>query len=171
MTKCLSCGTVLEVNLFPALFKEQKPGSSGETVLEEGEATCFYHPRKRAVTPCAMCGRFLCTLCDVDLNGRHLCPTCLETGKKKGKLKSLETHRTLYDNIALFLATFPMLFFWPVIATAPLAIFIVFRYWKAPTSIIPRTKIRFIMAFILASLEIFGGVMLIYFMVTGGGQV
>jgi hypothetical protein len=104
-----------------------------------------------------MCGRFLCALCAVELHGQHLCPNCLETGKEKGKLKSLENHRTLYDAIALRLAIYPMIlfFFWFfTIITAPIALFVAIRYWNAPSSIVPRTKIRSIAAIVLASLQI-----------------
>ncbi len=156
LTKCLSCGAIMRVDLFPALFREPAPGISGQNVLVENEASCFYHPGKRAVIPCTTCGRFLCALCDVDFNGRHLCPVCLETGRRKRSLKDLENHRTLYDTIALYLATVPMLFFWPVIFTAPMVVFLTIRHWNAPNSIIPRTKIRFVVAFIFAVLQIVG---------------
>src|SRR5438874_13754528 len=88
----------------------------------EGEAGCFYHPQKRAIIPCAACGRFLCALCDVELNDEHLCPVCLETGRKKGKLTQLETKRTLYDSSALILSVLPIICLWPLsIVTAPAA--------------------------------------------------
>jgi hypothetical protein len=32
----------------------------------------------------------------------------------------------------------------------------VIRYWKAPGSIIPRSKIRFVLAFLIAGLQIVG---------------
>ena len=113
--------------------------------------------QKKAVIPCSACGRFLCALCDVEFNGRHLCPACLETGKRKRKIKNLENHRTLYDTTTLFLAILPMVFcFWVTLLTAPMVLFLVIRYWKAPTSIVPRTKIRFVSAFVIASLQIVG---------------
>jgi hypothetical protein len=92
----------------------------------------------------------------VPLNGRHLCPACLETGKTKRKIKNLENHRTCYDTIALLVAAVPILIYWITIFSAPLVIFLTVRYWNAPTSIIPRTKIRFILASAIAGLQIFG---------------
>lgn len=159
LTNCPNCGVVLRVDVFPAFFKNITPGRPGETLVVDNESSCFYHPQKKAVIPCDMCGRFLCALCDVDLNGRHLCPSCLESGETKGKLKSLQNHRTLYDGIALRLAIYPMIlfFFWFfMIITAPIALFIAIRYWNAPSSIVPRTRIRSIIAIILASLQILG---------------
>jgi len=35
-----------------------------------------------------------------------------------------------------------------------MALFVAIRYWNAPRSIIPRTKIRYIVAIVIATLEI-----------------
>ena len=123
------------------------------------EAGCFYHPGKKAVTPCSACGRFVCALCDVALNGRHLCPACFEKGKSKRKIKSLENHRTCYDTIALMVATVPLLFYFITLITAPLAIYLTVRHWNTPSGIIPRTRIRFILAFFMAGLQIAGWIL------------
>ena len=138
----------------------------GEPLLLDNEAGCFYHPGKKAEVPCSRCGRFLCQLCDVELDDDHICPSCLETGKKKRSIKSLENHRTMYDSIALALALYPLLIFWITCITAPMVIFMVIRYWKAPSSIIPRTKIRFISAFVMASIQIAGWTAGLYMIIT-----
>jgi hypothetical protein len=164
MTSCPSCGVALRIDVFPAFFKAIVPGQPGEVLLVENEASCFYHPQKKAVIPCESCGRFLCALCDVELNGQHLCPNCLQTGKKKGKLKSLENHRTLYDAIALRLAIYSMIFFWPNLIAAPIALFIAIRYRTAPSSIVSRTRIRSISAIVLSSLQILGWGMFFYYL-------
>lgn len=108
---CPACGLPLQVEVFPALFRKIGAGQNAEAVMIEGESSCFYHPKKKAVVPCEACGRFLCALCDCDLRGQHLCPACLEIGKAKGKIKTLDNERTLYDDIALALAIYPLLFF------------------------------------------------------------
>ena len=153
---CPSCNVALRADVFPALFRATPSGQVGDPLQVDKEAGCFYHPRKKAAVHCSACGRFLCTLCDVPLNGRHLCPACLETGKTKRKIKNLENHRTCYDTIALLVAAVPILIYWITIFSAPLVIFLTVRYWNAPTSIIPRTKIRFILASAIAGLQIFG---------------
>jgi hypothetical protein len=84
---------------------------------------------------------------------------CLEKGKTKRKIKNLENHRVCYDKIALFVALISMLFIWPSLLSAPVVLFMVIRYWNAPLSIIPRTKIRFILAFGIACLQIGGWVL------------
>jgi len=165
LAPCPSCGAALKVDLFPAYFTGPIKGRVGENLLVEGESSWFYHPQKRAVVPCDACGRFLCALCDCELNGQHLCPVCLETGRKKGKLKNLQNHRTLYDNLALALAIFPLLIFYFTIVTAPMALYLAIRHWNTPSSIIPRSKIRFVMAIAVASLEILAWVAGIYYLV------
>ncbi|MDH3973146.1 MAG: hypothetical protein OEV42_02595 [Deltaproteobacteria bacterium] len=156
MMACPNCGVSMRAMVFPALFAQKGEIDREDHILAENEAGCFYHPGKKAIVPCAECGRFLCALCDVELGGKHVCPTCIDSGKKKGKLKTLENHRTLYDDIALSLSIMPLLFFWVTLITAPVSLFFSIRYWKAPSSIIPRTKIKFIFAFILSSLQIMG---------------
>jgi hypothetical protein len=158
LTPCPSCGAELAVRAFPALFAPPRQEGSGDPLLE-GEAGCFYHPLKRAFVTCHLCGRFLCGLCNVEFKGRNWCPVCLETTSRKRKETDLENHRTLYDTLALALATAPFLvFFWPAAIGAPVALYVSIRHWNSPTSILPRTKIRFMLAifFALAEIALFG---------------
>src|SRR5439155_16734384 len=132
------CEAPLRVEVFPALFRPAAPAQSGQVLVTEGEAGCFYHPHKKAVLPCDACGRFLCALCDIEFSGQHFCPGCLETGRKKGHLTGLDNRRTLYDSLALSLALLPLLI-WPLtLITAPAALFIAIRYWKAQGSVVRR---------------------------------
>jgi len=156
MAPCPSCGAQLQIEAFPALFRKIDPGQSAEPVMLEGESSCFFHPQKKAVVPCAGCGRFLCALCDCQLDGQHLCPTCLDTGMSKGKITALDKQRTRYDTIALGLALAPILIFYFTLITAPMALFVAIRYWKAPRSLVRRNSIRFILAIIVALCEIGG---------------
>src|SRR5689334_14173583 len=154
LAPCPSCQSELQVEVFPALFRPATAGKDGESILVEGESSCFYHPQKKAVLPCSSCGRFVCALCDCELHGQHFCPACLETGRTKRKIKSLENQRTLYDSIALSLAIYPLILFYLTFVTAPIALFIAIRYWKAPLSLVHRTKARLIAAIVLAALQI-----------------
>lgn len=151
---CPSCRAPVKVEVFPAATRPPRAGGSGEAVLVEGEASCFYHPAKKAVLPCESCGRFLCAVCDVELNGAHLCAACVESGKKKGRLKGLDNRRTLYDSLALGVAAYPIILVWPTIVGAPIALYIAIRYWNAPSSVVPRTKWRAVLAIIIALVEI-----------------
>ncbi len=153
---CSFCKLPVMVNVFPALFRGPEKGMSGQSVIQDNESSCFFHPAKRAVTPCEICGRFLCSLCEIDFNNQKVCSSCIESGKKKLVLVNLETKRRLYDNIALFLAVFPMLLVWPTLVTAPFSIFLSIRHWKSPTSIIHRTKARFIFAILISTAQLVG---------------
>lgn len=164
LSDCPSCNALIRVDVFPALLREQKTDQAGADELFDNESGCFFHPQKKAVTPCAICGRFLCSMCDIDFNGQHVCPACIDTGKKKKKLKNLETHRTLYDNISLVLATIPLLIFYITFITAPISLFIALRHWKSPSSIIPRTKVRFILAIFFSALQITGWIILFVYL-------
>jgi hypothetical protein len=161
---CPACRIPVRIEAFPALLAPPPAPRTAEAILIEGESSCFYHPAKRAVVACEGCGRFLCALCDVDLNGQHLCPGCLQSGKRKGKLKNLENHRLLYDSLALILALAPVIIFYPFVFitpfTAPGVIFVVVRYWNAPRSIIGRGRWRMVVAFIVALLQIAGWIAL-----------
>ncbi len=154
LNPCTVCGAFVQADVFPARFRKMPVRTSGELLVEEKRAGCFYHPGKKAVIPCSSCGRFLCSLCDVELDNRHLCPYCLEAGKKTHKIRNLENHRILHDNIALSLAVYPILFVFPTIITAPMAIFISIRSWNSPTGIVPRTRIRYVLAVFFAVVQL-----------------
>jgi hypothetical protein len=165
MAPCPNCRTPLQVGVFPALFRPAAVGRQAEAVMLEGESSCFYHPQKKAVLPCDACGRFLCALCDCEVGGRHFCPTCLEAGRTKRKIKNLEKRRTLYDSIALSLTILPVLcFLYPSMIGAPIAIYLSFRHWNTPLSIVPRSKIRYIFALLFAIVEIVGWVTFFYYL-------
>jgi hypothetical protein len=156
LAPCPSCQTPLQIEAFPALFRKLAPGQSAQPVMVDGESSCFFHPQKKAVVPCAGCGRFLCALCDCEFGQEHFCPACLEAGKSKGKIKALENQRTRYDMIALGLTLYPLLIFYFTIITAPMALYTAIRYWKAPGSLVQRSHVRFVLAIIIALLEIGG---------------
>jgi hypothetical protein len=170
LAPCAICAAPLQVQVFPSLFRPLQTGRSGEAVVVETESSCFYHPQKKAVIHCEGCGRFLCALCDCELHGKHYCPQCLETGKKKGKITSIENERTLYDSIALGLAVVPMLLFYVTFLTAPMALYVAIRYWKAPRSIVHRTRIRLVLAMVFASLQIIGWVVAIIIIAGSHGR-
>jgi hypothetical protein len=156
---CPSCQSQVRVEVFPSLFREVT-STTAPRVMIEGEASCFYHAEKKAAVVCDGCGRFLCTLCDVEFDAQHLCPSCLQSGQEKGKLAKLQNSRTRHDKIALVLAFLPLVLFFTVyltIITAPIALFCAIRYWNAPTTITPNWR-RFNMtvALIVSILEIGG---------------
>ena len=164
LTPCPSCQSLLNVEIFPAILQTHT-AASAESILVEGESSCFYHPTKKASIVCQNCGRFLCALCDLELNGRHVCPTCLESGQKKAKFKDLENERMLWDRLALVVALAPILGVWTSIIGAPVALYIVLRHRKAPCSITGKSNLRLIIAGIAAVAQIaFWAILLLYFL-------
>jgi hypothetical protein len=168
MTHCPSCDNRIHVEVFPAFFKTSDTGRTGETLLEEGVSSCFYHEQKKAVVHCDACGRFLCALCDLDFNGRHLCPACLQSGKKKGELPELENRRTTYDSAALSTAMLPLLIFPLTLITGPLAVFLAVFSLFRPSSLIPRTRIRSWLALAIGLLQVGGWIA--FFVVAARGS-
>lgn len=165
---CLNCGARIRTDVFPAAVRALDPVAKQEALSVEDDAGCFFHPRKKAVVHCDACGRFLCALCDIEMNGGHICFSCMESGKKSKSIETLENQRFLWDGLAIRLSIFPMIFFMITCITAPATIFLVFRYWKADSSITPRKKKwRFVIALIISLLQIAGWIMLIFFMIYG----
>jgi hypothetical protein len=156
---CPSCEATLRMRVFPALVRTET-ASVATPILTEGESSCFYHPQKRAVVACESCGRFLCALCDIEVGDKHRCPGCLSSNGRK--TPELEKRRTLYDGIALALAVLPIVV-WPItFITAPASLFLTVCYWRKPLSIFPRTKIRFVIAFLLAGAQVFAWCYFVY---------
>ena len=158
---CPRCQAWLRVYLFAA-FAAEPSVATAEPVLVEGESSCFYHPHKKAALACEHCGRFLCALCDIEIGGVHRCPRCLEAGKRKHEVENLEMQFTRYDRIALALTIVPLLL-WPfTLLTAPAALFLVIRFWKRRSKILPGSRSIFIVAGLLAIAEICGWGFLVF---------
>jgi len=163
---CLQCNSQLRVEILPAYFREEQKGSAGEALLIDSEASCFYHQQKKAAVVCSSCGRFLCALCDIELDNAHYCSNCLEVAKEKGKLAAIENTRRLYDTLALQLALVGFIFYFALF-TAPLAIYFAVKHWKTPSSVVRGpSKWRQITAIIIASIQLIGVLVLIGFLVT-----
>jgi hypothetical protein len=166
--ECTYCHRQTFAFAFPALIRPPEQAKTGEQILIEGDASCFFHTQKKAVVSCEHCGRFLCSLCDIEFGGQHLCASCIEAGKKKKTFKTLEDRRVLYDDLALALSIVPMILFYVVIITAPISIFLAIRHWNTPSSIIPRrSKLRMSIAIMISVLQLVGIGTLIYFFVSG----
>ena len=163
---CLSCGAPVTAEVFPAYLQSLAQGTSGELLLTDDEAGCFYHPQKRAVLPCGGCGRFLCALCDLEVGTDHLCPACLESGVRAGRMQHLEAQRTLYDRIALALAVYPLLTIYFTLISAPVAVFLAVRHWRTPGSLVTPSRWRLVLAMLLGAAQIVGWVLLIGFLIT-----
>ena len=148
---CVSCDSLNEAYIFPAAFQAAAPARA-ETALE-GEAACFNHPSKRAVACCRQCGRFVCQLCAVEFSGAAWCPSCVAAGAGAAKAASLDASRTLFDSIA-FAAPLLSLLVWPfTIVAGPGAMVLSILKWRAPLSVVRRSRWRFVAAMLIGLAE------------------
>jgi len=148
---CTSCGSRNTVRLFPAALAEAT-AARGETALA-GDAACFDHPGKRAVSACQQCGRFVCQLCAVEFGSGVWCPSCVAASSGKARSVNSGTSRMLYDTWALFIP-FALLVIWPLtILSAPAVVALAIMKWKQPISLVRRNRWRFGVGLAVALLE------------------
>ncbi|MEI9894522.1 MAG: hypothetical protein WDN28_11705 [Chthoniobacter sp.] len=137
---CPACRVGLRGQLFRAWWT---PPASGLATFEramEGEAVCFFHPSNRAALPCDSCGRFLCSVCDLPVGSRHLCPVCLSKGLGKEKLPEIISRRILWSRTALWLGVVPLFLsmaLWPVLfMSGGAAVIVALVGWNRPGSLV-----------------------------------
>lgn len=152
--QCPQCLAPIDAYFFPAFFRSPEVGIVPTALGDQTEASCYYHPQKQAVGVCDGCGRLICALCSIELGAEHLCPNCISSGKKKGRITTLEDNRTRYDSIALSLAVFGMLFYILAIFLAPAAIYTAIKHWNSPGSLLGTSKTRFVVAILIATVTL-----------------
>jgi hypothetical protein len=151
-TKCPGCDSGLQTFLFPAFARDRELGAAPVAILDTTDASCFYHPQKQAAQICDGCGRMICQLCSIDLSGRHLCPNCISSGRKKGKITTLENSRTRWDSLAFSLALFGVFLSFAAIFLSPAAIYIAIRHWNDPGSLVTgKSRGRMVWAILIAT--------------------
>ena len=154
--RCPGCGNPIRADVFNAFLRANDAEGGTENDPAAARAECFYHPGKPAITTCDACGRMLCGLCRVEMNERSLCLQCLQVGRDKNKLPSMQHQRILNDSIALHLAFWPMGTVFFTVLTAPAALFFAARHWRAPAGILPRRFFKSVLATLLAVGQIVG---------------
>jgi hypothetical protein len=138
--RCPQCAAELRGRLFPAWWVEENGAVTTSEPALPGEAVCFFHPSNRAALPCDLCGRFLCTICDLPIGARHLCPVCLSHGLGKEKLPEVIPRRFLWSWASFWLGVVPLLAVvvaWPVMfVTGALGILTALVGWNRPGSLV-----------------------------------
>lgn len=158
---CPACRVKLRGQLFRAWWMPPAAVSTVKsTPAMDGEAVCFFHPTNRAVLPCDSCGRFLCSVCDLPVGSRHLCPVCLSKGMGKEKLTEIIPRRFLWNRMAFAIGLLPLcglfIFLWPVLfASGGVTVIAALIGWGRPGSLV-RGKQRWaaIFAIIFGLLQI-----------------
>jgi hypothetical protein len=150
---CERCATPLEFTVFPARRRGRRVARAALSV--DGDATCYFHPVNHAAAVCDGCGRYVCAVCEVPgEEGRVLCPPCVSSSRKKTVQKADEI--VVYDQLAITAALLPFLM-WPVtLLTAPATLGLVVVGWRKPRSLLRPGRWRFLVAGIVALLQIGG---------------
>ena len=151
---CPQCRHSIRALVFPAFFQKPKIVEPPQPVVLDDQSNCFYHPDKKAVIVCTACGRFLCSLCDIELNEEHLCPACLQSGTRKKKIRNVDSEIVCYDKIAFAVAVYPIITFIFTLITAPIAVFLSLRYWN--TKSLSGSRARFVLAILFGLVQITG---------------
>ena len=136
---CTHCQTVTQAWIFPALYREKK-SRQAQHLLDEGHSSCMTHPTKQAVAVCDGCGKFLCSLCDIDWHSEHLCSTCIAHRKSDATKNDLRSEYVHYDRIVLVLAVASFFLYFLGVILAPIALYIGWRYWNEPWRPVPYRK-------------------------------
>jgi hypothetical protein len=156
---CPFCGAAVKLRVFPAAFAVYTLTSDSAPLGEE--ATCYFHADRVAVRHCARCGRFLCQLCRISWPGEDLCPACVEAALKEPETRHMESYRFHWDTLTLAVAVFPSLLISPSIISAPFALGLALFTFRKPCSILPRSKVRFVLAIAIALVEIAGWIFIL----------
>ena len=144
--KCPVCRAEVRVTIFPRLFREFHRGDEGSPA-GEGQASCSFFPDLLAERICDECGCFMSAKAAVSWGGRDLCLPCLHRLREIEKDPEYLGRTRLQDKRALALVTWLAPF---SLFTAPLALYLLFRYRGKPEGFVPRGKTVWWVAFILS---------------------
>lgn len=169
--ECPSCHTKQSALVFPAIRGILAASPQGIPVAPDGFASCFFHSGKPASIPCDNCGRFLCDLCDLKIDERHLCTLCLQTAQEEkaspsAKSVTVTKERTfLPQNLAMILTFYmpvSIVGLYIIFLTAPAAAYVSVRYWNHPGGIQQRGRWRLVACLVVALAQILGFLALAY---------
>ncbi len=165
LAPCPGCSSLVQIMVFPVLLRGNASVNS-DAPVDLGEAGCFFHPEKKASVVCDGCGRFLCSLCDMEFDGKRLCPSCLFSSTTKGKIQSLEVQRTRHDRIALTMALAPLIPLLTIfgVVSAPVTLYYTIRHWNSPGGLVsrnPRIGLSIAMAIAILELIVFGAMIIL----------
>lgn len=163
---CSGCEVHVEAVALPALFHSDE-FAPWEPVVS-GEAGCFFHPDRIAVFTCSRCGRFLCPLCRIVWPGEDVCAACLEAAKSTTPDGTFASSRFHFDSLALALSTLPILTWIFSLLSAPVALGLSVFTFRRECSIVPRSKIRFLLAILFSAATIAAWVFFALYLVRRG---
>ncbi len=166
---CPKCYTRGFAYAYPAWGRSKRREVQLESA-DLGSATCFFHESRKAAQICEGCGKFLCPVCSIEYAAGMYCPDCISSGKVEGI--DLKSSSRRFDRFAFMLSLVPLtLVLWfTVFLTAPACLFLVIRHWSDERPVLSFNRWRFVVAGILATLQIVGIAVFIYAIVSQSGS-
>lgn len=148
LAACPHCARALTVAVFSGYQRPVARGASAVPATAGLDASCFFHAGRKAAAACDRCGRFLCAVCDLELEGRHWCAACLEAGRAAGTIAPLEHQRLRWDLAVWYLLAGSLVLCWPaLLITAPVALGLAGWKLRAPPSRVARSGLGLKLAF------------------------
>ncbi len=145
--RCPVCRSQVTMRVFPRFYR----GYASEEkaiVAADDEARCAFFPELRAEKVCDECGCFMSSRATVNWGGRDTCMPCLYRLREVRKSPEYAGKASLHDRRALAMVTWLAPF---TLFTAPIALFVLLRYRNEPAGFVPRKRVVWWIAFVLAS--------------------
>src|SRR5947199_1896475 len=151
---CLTCLGDFEARVF-------HPPQRSARVLQlahsgpEGGVSCANHARNAAVAACDRCGLLICSLCQLEVEGGKLCPSCFERLSQEETSDTTRTRFRDYGSLAGIWAIVGLIFS-ALMLGIPLGILSLYYCAKAFRHRESRSSLGFVIfALLLAILDIF----------------
>jgi hypothetical protein len=151
---CLQCLGDFEARVF-------HPPQRSTRVLQlaqsgpEGGVSCANHARNAAVAACDRCGLLICSLCQLDVEGDKLCPSCFERLSQDAGADVTRTRFRDYGSLGAIWAFVGLFFSWAMLGI-PLGIIAIYYCVRAFRHRESRSSAGFVIfVLLLAALDIF----------------
>lgn len=117
----------------------------------EDDARCRFLPDLKAEVVCDSCGALMSEQAAARWGAKVFCLPCVHRLRESGGGGELVAGAKIYDNLALLLVTLlaPL-----SLLTAPVAIYLLIRYRRAPRGMVPRSAFRWWLALGLSLLSL-----------------
>ncbi len=156
---CPVCLGKLSLFVFPRLFRAPVYSDEKSSYISgEKEATCAFYPELKAEKICDRCGAFLSEKATVRWGARDFCLPCLYFLREEEKATDFIAKADFPENKALALVTWLAPF---SLFTAPVALFLLFRYRKPSPGFVPRGRGRWWTALLLSLALLAGWIVLL----------
>lgn len=150
---CGGCGAPVAVFVIGASAEKSRQATVAAAIAGEADAHCRFLPELKAEEVCEGCGALLSSQAAVEWAGKSWCLPCVHRLRRDeiGDGQGWVAERRIYDNLALMLVTLLL----PLsLLTAPMALYFLIRYRRAPRGLLPRSSLRWWLALGLALLSL-----------------